>query len=188
MGIKDSDTDNVLTLPRRGRTEGLIEERRRRTAHCDSRQGIDFRSRPPLDVARKAALSESAAKTRGEIEAGICIKINRFEQEYLGRGPQEIHAHLIGDLLVVRLTGVLTLAEQQLTSARDAEKGRDLVKQVRTHLIETARPVIAAMIEQVTSVRVISLHHDLSTVTGEEVMLFTLATTPGCREATKKGN
>ena len=42
-------------------------------------------------------------KSQGEIEAAICQGINRFEQEYMGRGPKEIHAHLIGDLLVVRL-------------------------------------------------------------------------------------
>ena len=53
-------------------------------------------------------------KTQGEIEAAICEGITRFEQEYMGRGPKDIHAHLIGDLLVVRLQGVLTAAEQHL--------------------------------------------------------------------------
>src|SRR3989440_11858860 len=66
----------------------------------------------------------------------------RFEQEYMGRGPKDIHAHLIGDLLVVRLQGVLTAAEQQLVKTLPAQKGRDLLKQVRTQLIETARPVL----------------------------------------------
>ncbi len=53
-------------------------------------------------------------KTQGEIEAAVCEGISRFEQEYMGRGPKDIHAHLIDDLLVVRLRGVLTAAEQQL--------------------------------------------------------------------------
>jgi hypothetical protein len=88
MGIKDSDTDDVLTLPRRSRTEGLIEERRRRTAHRDSRQGIDFRSRLPLIVTGKTAAFKSIAKTRGEIEDSICVGINRFEVECMGRGPR----------------------------------------------------------------------------------------------------
>src|SRR5437762_2576870 len=60
---------------------------------------------------------EDVMKTQGEIEAAISDGIARFEQEYLGRGPQDIHAHLIGDLLVVRLRGVLTVAEQQLVRA-----------------------------------------------------------------------
>ena len=80
-------------------------------------------------------------KSQGEIEAAICQGINRFEQEFMGRGPKEIHAHLIDDLLVVRLTGVLTAAEQHLVKSLAGEKGRDLLKQVRTQLIETARPV-----------------------------------------------
>ena len=125
-------------------------------------------------------------KTQGEIEAAICEGISRFEQEYMGRGPKDIFAHLIGDLLVVRLIGVLTAAEQHLIKTLPAEKGRDLLKQVRTHLIETARPVMEALVGEVTGVKVLSLHHDISTVTGEELVLFTLAESPLVRETKKK--
>ena len=125
-------------------------------------------------------------RTQGEIEAEICAGVTRFEQEYMGRGPKDIHAHLIGDLLVVRLKGVLTAAEQQLVKTLAAEKGRDLLKQVRTHLIETARPVLEAMVQEVTGVKVLSLHHDISTATGEEVVLFALAAAPHFRDGKKK--
>src|ERR1700722_2851012 len=123
-------------------------------------------------------------KTHGEIEAAICEGIRRFGQDYMGRGPKAIQAHLLGNLLVVRLEGVLTAAEQQLVVTLPVEKGRDLVKQVRTQLIETARPVMEAMVQEVTGVKPLSLHHDISTVTGEEVVLFTLARSPDFR-ATK---
>jgi uncharacterized protein YbcI len=125
-------------------------------------------------------------RTRGEIEAAICEGIARFEQEYMGRGPKDIHAHLIGDLLVVRLQGVLTAAEQQLVNSLPAEKGRDLLKEVRTQLIEAARPVLEALVQEVTTAEALSLHHDISTVTGEEVIIFTLAESPTFREAKKK--
>ncbi len=125
-------------------------------------------------------------KTQGEIEAAICDGMRRFEQDYMGRGPKEIHTHLLNDLLVVRLKGVLTAAEQHLAKSLPGEKGRDLLKQVRTHLIETARPVMDAMIQEVTGVNVISLHHDISTTTGEEVVLFTLDEAPGYRETKKR--
>ena len=101
----------------------------------------------------------------------------------MGRGPKDIHAHLLGDLLVVRLQGVLTAAEQQLVKSLPAEKGRDLLKDVRTHLIETARPILEVLIQKITGVKVLSLHHDVSTVTGEEVVLFTLAESPLYRQA-----
>src|SRR5258708_40226926 len=114
-------------------------------------------------------------KTRGEIEAAICEGIARFEQEYMGRGPKDIHTHLVSDFLVVRLQGVLTAAEQQLVKTLPPEKGRDLLKQVRTQLIETARPLLEAMVQEATGARALSLHHDISTVTGEEVILFTLS-------------
>ena len=125
-------------------------------------------------------------KSQGEIEAAVCEGISRFEQDYMGRGPKAIQAHLIGDLLVVRLQGVLTAAEQHLVKSLPAEKGRDLLKQVRTHLIETARPVMEAMVQEVTEARVVSVHHDISTVTGEEVVIFTLAEAPSLRESRKR--
>jgi uncharacterized protein YbcI len=55
-------------------------------------------------------------KSQGEIEAAVCDGISRFQQEFIGRGPRDIRAHLIGSLLVVRLQGVLTPAERQLVA------------------------------------------------------------------------
>ena len=98
-------------------------------------------------------------KTRGEIEAGICEGMSQFELEYMGRGPKNVHAHLIGDLLVVRLHGVLTAAEEQLVKSLSTAKGRDLLKEVRTQLIETARPLMEAMILEASGTKVVSLHH-----------------------------
>jgi uncharacterized protein YbcI len=121
-------------------------------------------------------------RTQGQIEADICEGIRRFEQEYMGRGPLDIRTHLIGDLLVVRLQGVLTAAEQQLAGFLPADKGRELLKQVRTQLIETARTVLESMVQEAIRVEVVSLHHDISGRTGEEVVLFTLAAKPGLRE------
>jgi len=125
-------------------------------------------------------------KTQGEIEAAICEGMSQFEQDYMGRGPKNVHAHLIGDLLVVRLQGVLTAAEQQLVKSLSSDRGRDLLKEVRTQLMETARPLLETMIHEATGVKVLSLHHDISTVTGEEIVLFTLAQAPSFREAKKK--
>jgi uncharacterized protein YbcI len=125
-------------------------------------------------------------KTQGEIEASICEGIRRFEQEYMGRGPKDVHAHLVRDLVVVRLQGVLTAAEQHLVKTQPAEKGRDLLKQVRIHLIETGRPKLEAMIEDSTGIKVQSLHHDISTITGEEIVVFTLTAVPTYREVKPK--
>jgi uncharacterized protein YbcI len=127
----------------------------------------------------------SDVKTQGELEAAVGEAVSRFKQDYMGRGPKTIHAYLLNDLLLIRLQGVLTAAEQHLVKSLPAEKGRDLLKQVRTHLIETARPVMEAMIQEITGVKVLSLHHDVSTTTGEEVVLFTLAESPILRDAKK---
>jgi len=125
-------------------------------------------------------------KTQGEVEAALCKGMAAFEQEYMGRGPKDIRAHLVGDIVLIRLHGVLTAAEQHLVKTLQPEKGRDLLKQVRRQLMETARPFLEAMVNEVTGVRVISLHHDISTVTGEEIMIFTLEQAPSLRDVKKK--
>ncbi|HEX4053027.1 MAG TPA: DUF2294 domain-containing protein [Tepidisphaeraceae bacterium] len=125
-------------------------------------------------------------KTQGEIERAISEAMSRLEQDYMGRGPKNIRVHLIDDLVIVRLIGVLTAAEQHLVKTAPAEKGRDLLKQVRTHLIETAKPIMAAIIQKITGIQVVSLHHDISTATGEELVVFTLAEPPLLRETQKK--
>jgi uncharacterized protein YbcI len=125
-------------------------------------------------------------KTQGEIEAAICQGMSRFEQEYMGRGPKDIRAHLIGDLLVVRLQGVLTAAEEHLVTTLPAEKGRDLLKQVRSQLIEVARPTLEALVQGITGIKSRSLHHDISTLSGEEIVVFSLAESPHYRDVKKK--
>ena len=125
-------------------------------------------------------------RTRGEIEAAISEEISRFKQEYMGRGPKDIQVHLLDDLLLIRLRGVLAAAEQQLVKSLPAEKGRDLLKQVWSHLIETTRPIMEAMVEKATGGKILTMHHDISTTTGEEVILFTLAKSPDLREAKMK--
>lgn len=121
-------------------------------------------------------------KTKGEIEAAVCQALTSFQQEFMGRGPRNVQAHLIGDLLVVRLQGVLTAAEQQLMKSLPCTRGRDLLKEVRTQLIEAARPNLESLITEITGVPTVSLHHDISTVAAEEVVLFTLQSAPEFRE------
>lgn len=87
---------------------------------------------------------------------------------------------------MVRLRGVLTAAEQQLVKTLPPDKGRDLLKQVRTQLIETARPMLEAMVDEIAGIKPRSMHHDISTVTGEEIILFTLPEAPEFREIKRK--
>ena len=126
----------------------------------------------------KTSSNGKGVKTQGEIEAAICDGIRRFEQEYMGRGPKTIHTHLIGDIVLVRLQGVLTAAEQQLVKSLPPERGRTLLKDVRIQLIETARPILEVMVKDATGMAVISLHHDISTSRGEEIIVFTLQASP----------
>ncbi len=123
----------------------------------------------------------SKTLTESECEAAICEGISRFQEEYLGWRSEQILAHFIKDLLVVRIHGVLTLAERQLGKSSSPEKGRDLIKQVRTQLLELARPMLESLVHEIAGVKAVSMHHDLSTVTGEEVIVFSLDASPRFR-------
>ena len=117
-------------------------------------------------------------KTKGQLEAEICEAIIRFEKEFMGRGPLETKAYIIDDMVLVRLRNVLTQAELKLATAPDSKDGRDLLKRVRLTLLEQGRPLLEEAVENVLGVRVKSLHTDISTVTGERVILFSLASPP----------
>ena len=87
--------------------------------------------------------------------------------------PRTIRAYLLPSLLVVRLQGMLTVAEQRMLSTSMTGNPKDMIKQMRVALVEAARPILAALVEEITRHRLLSLHHDLSTVTGEDVIVFT---------------
>jgi CheY-like chemotaxis protein/uncharacterized protein YbcI len=135
--------------------------------------------RLPIGEARRIR-NERKSKTLTQIEseAAICEGIVHFQEEYLGWRSEQILAHFINDLLVVRIVGVLTLAERQLGKSLSPSKGRDLIKQVRKQLLELARPMLESLIHEVAGVKVVSMHHDISTVTGEEVVVFSLVDAP----------
>jgi CheY-like chemotaxis protein len=135
--------------------------------------------RLPIHEARRIRKDRtSRILTQAESEAAICEGIIRFQEEYLGWGAERIRVHFIKDLLVVRLLGALTVAERQLVKSLSPEKGRDLIKQTRNQLLELARPMLESMVHEIVGVKVLSMHHDISTVTGEEVVVFSLTEAP----------
>lgn len=114
-------------------------------------------------------------KTKSDLEAEISQALIRFEKEYMGRGPLETRTYLCDDLVVVRLKGVLTQAEVKLAAERDNQRGRYLLKQVRQEILEHSRPLLEVAIRDILGISVKSLHTDISTKTGERVVVFTLA-------------
>lgn len=110
-------------------------------------------------------------RTKGQIESEISNAMVQFEKDYMGRGPVVTKTYILDDLILVRLKGVLTPAEQQLAKN---PKGTDLIKEIRSNLLEQARELLTREIERITGFAVVSLHTDISTKTGERVIIFTL--------------
>jgi uncharacterized protein YbcI len=122
-------------------------------------------------------------KTKGQAEAQISEAIIKFEKEYMGRGPTETKTYIIKDMVFVRLKGVLTPAEEQL--AKTAE-GAELIKRTRVQLLEGARILLENIISDITACQVKSLHTDISTKTGERIIIFTLDQDLGDKFNTRK--
>jgi len=110
-------------------------------------------------------------KTKGQVEAEINNAIIQFEKDYMGRGPVESKTYIVEDMILVRLKGILTPAEQQLSKNPE---GVELVKKIRANLLEQARGLLADTVEKATGMEVASLHTDVSTRTGERVIIFSL--------------
>ncbi len=112
-------------------------------------------------------------KIKGQLESDISEAIIKFEKEYMGRGPEETKTIIFDENIFIRLRGVLTPAEKKL-AASDNYRGRELIKEVRLELIEKARPLLDTIISDLTGNNVVSLHTDISTSTGERIIVFTL--------------
>jgi len=117
-------------------------------------------------------------RAKGQLEAEISEAIIKFEKEYMGRGPDETKSYIIDDMILVRLRNVLTPAEKQLANTDDYVEGKALIKRVRIQLLEKARTLLESIVYDVTGRRVVSLHTDISTVTGERVIIFALDGVP----------
>jgi CheY-like chemotaxis protein/uncharacterized protein YbcI len=152
---------------------GPTPKQARNRVNSAAEQGLSMR-----EARRIRSERESRTLTQAESEAAICEGFIRFRDDFLGWRAEQIRVHIVKDLLVVRLLGVLTVAERKLAQSQSPETGRDLIKQVRIHLLELARPMLESIIHEVTCVKVLTMHHDISTVTGEEVVLFGLSEPP----------
>jgi uncharacterized protein YbcI len=108
----------------------------------------------------------------GEVHARLCNEIIRFEKDIMGRGPEEVKAYIIDDMIILRLKGVLTRAEMNLLEYGEGEKEMALIKEFRQKLIEKNRHHLDEIIKEVTGCSIRSIHTDLSTRTGERIIIF----------------
>ena len=105
------------------------------------------------------------------METSIRNAIIKFEQEFMGRGPDDVRASIVRDLVVVRLKGVLTPAERQL--AKTAE-GVDMVKRLRQNLIAQGRDKLCEQVSEITGAKVLGVFTDIDVQLGERVFVFTM--------------
>jgi uncharacterized protein YbcI len=108
-------------------------------------------------------------KTRGMVEAEFTKAFIQFEKEYLGRGPVDVRTVFLNDMILVRLQGLMTPAEHKLA---ESDQGRELLKEMRRRLFEGARNAIADLVQTVVGCKLISLHTDMSTKTGERIVVL----------------
>lgn len=103
------------------------------------------------------------------IEDRISKMITQWEKEYLGRGPLSVKSDIVRNMVIVVLKGILTPAEKELAKSLD---GLLSIKKIRTDLVETGSDQLKAMIKDIVNAKVTSFHTDISTKSGERLMVF----------------
>lgn len=117
--------------------------------------------------------------SKGQMEDLISKKIVQFERNFFGRGPEAIKTYIFDDLVLIKLEGVLSKAERELS--KDLE-GILMIKNMRSKLLENCKEYIEEIIAEVMGCRVVSLHTDISTKTGERIILLKIS--PGSNGGT----
>jgi len=110
-------------------------------------------------------------RTKAEMEMAIRNAIIKFEQDFMGRGPTDVRAFIVRDLVIVRLKGVLTPAERQLAKTPD---GVDMVKRIRQTLIAQGRDRLLKHVSDITGATATALFMDIDAQIGEKVFVFPL--------------
>lgn len=110
--------------------------------------------------------------TKGQLELAVSTKITQWEKDYLGRGSVSCKCDLIRDMAIVTLDGVLTKAELELSKDRS---GREQTKKFRNDLVESGRHDLEQIIHETLQTSLVSIHTDISTKTGERVIIFKLS-------------
>src|SRR5688572_13410294 len=105
----------------------------------------------------------------------------------MGRGPLETKTYILSDLVVIRLKGVLTHMEMKLAETTDRQRGRFLLKQVRQELLDHGRPILEEIVREILGVEIRSLHTDISTKTGERIIVLSLQDKPDLQEHRDNG-
>ena len=109
--------------------------------------------------------------TKGRMEAKISEALSRFEIDFMGRGPRQIKTYILQDMIIVRMVGFLSQSERKLA---ETTQGVEQIKKLRAMLFEAARGEIEAMITSIVKLDIVSIHSDVSTKSGEKIILFTL--------------
>lgn len=110
------------------------------------------------------------------MENAIRQAVIKFEQDFMGRGPTDVRAFIVRDIVLVRLKGVLTPAERQLAKNAD---GIEMVRRMRQNLITQGKENLCREIATITGVKVTGLFTDIDTQIGERIIVFTLDRDPG---------
>lgn len=115
--------------------------------------------------------SKIVKNRKGQIEAQISDAVSKFEKEYMGRGPRDIKTKIAQNHILIIIDGFLSQSEQKLA---DTDQGKKLIKEMRTALFENSRNHLEELIIAIVRIGIVSMHSDVSTKTGEKVIVVTL--------------
>lgn len=109
--------------------------------------------------------------SRGALESEIANTITRFHREQQGRGPQDVHAFIVGEMVMVRCSGIFTVTEGKLSASDD---GRKLISSARRELHSINHHESEALISQLCGCLVLRSYYDINVEAAEQVEVYIL--------------
>jgi len=105
------------------------------------------------------------------MEAEVANAVVRFQREQQGRGPTEVRAHLLGDLILVRSNGIFTPTESRLAVS---EEGRRLIRSARQELRAISHLEIEEIIAGIVGAKILRSYFDIHVDEAEMVEIYVL--------------
>ena len=110
-------------------------------------------------------------KSKQEIESAVSEVMAKFLKEQMAEQVKQVVTQVVGDTIIVRFKGVLPPAERHMIRNQEGER---LIKELKGKLMEKAKPLLEALIENLTTTQVVDIHSSFDAETDELIEIFVL--------------
>jgi len=110
-------------------------------------------------------------KMKQKIESAVSQAMVKFLKVQMGEETETVITQVMGDIVIVKVKGILPPAERHMVRN---QQGQRLIKDMKGRLIEKAKPLLEAMIKDLTDLEVVDIQSSFDVNTDEYIEVFKL--------------